>query len=205
MSDQDKNLADQVNEVFDNADLSDVADPADTAEANAANADAADAVDGEVLDAEVTDAADADATDGAEDALKAELAERTEDLQRVSAEFANYRRRVDRDRALDRELAKSKVINELLPLADDLDRAEQHGDLSDGPLKAFADKFRNTLTSLKVVSFGEEGEEFDPNLHEAVQDTSNGDDKALAAVLRKGYRLEDRVIRTAMVVIGDPS
>lgn len=138
--------------------------------------------------------------------LQSELDERTEDLQRVSAEYANYRRRVDRDRQLDRELAKASIAGELLTLADDLDRAEQHGDLSgEGPLKAFADKFRNTLGTLKITAFGAEGEEFDPAVHEAVQDTSTGDDKVVGAVLRKGYRLDERLIRTAMVVIADPA
>lgn len=138
--------------------------------------------------------------------LQSELDERTEDLKRVSAEYANYRRRVDRDRQLDRELAKASIAGELLNLADDLDRAEQHGDLSaEGPLRAFADKFRNTLTTLKITGFGAEGEEFDPEVHEAVQDTSTGDEKVIGAVLRKGYRLDQRLIRTAMVVIADPA
>ena len=138
--------------------------------------------------------------------LQSELDERTEDLKRVSAEYANYRRRVDRDRQLDRELAKASIAGELLNLADDLDRAEQHGDLSgEGPMKAFADKFRNTLATLKITGFGAEGEEFDPAVHEAVQDTSTGDDKVIGAVLRKGYRLDERLIRTAMVVIADPA
>ena len=138
--------------------------------------------------------------------LQAELDERTDDLKRVTAEYANYRRRVDRDRKLDRELAKASIAGELLPLADDLDRAEEHGDLAaEGPLRAFADKFRNTLTSLKVTGFGAEGEAFDPEVHEAVQDTSTGDEKVIGAVLRRGYRLDERLIRTAMVVIADPA
>lgn len=148
----------------------------------------------------------AGAVDDEASRLQSELDERTEDLQRVSAEYANYRRRVDRDRQLDRELAKASIAGELLNLADDLDRAEQHGDLSaEGPLRAFADKFRNTLTTLKITGFGAEGEEFDPAVHEAVQDTSTGDEKVIGAVLRKGYRLDQRLIRTAMVVIADPA
>lgn len=148
----------------------------------------------------------AGAVDDEASRLQSELDERTEDLQRVSAEYANYRRRVDRDRQLDRELAKASIAGELLNLADDLDRAEQHGDLSaEGPLRAFADKFRNTLTTLKITGFGAEGEEFDPEVHEAVQDTSTGDEKVIGAVLRKGYRLDQRLIRTAMVVIADPA
>ena len=106
----------------------------------------------------------------------------------------------------DVHLSKRKIAGELLPLADDLDRAEEHGDLAaEGPLRAFADKFRNTLTSLKVTGFGAEGEAFDPEVHEAVQDTSTGDEKVIGAVLRRGYRLDERLIRTAMVVIADPA
>lgn len=187
--DNQDNLADQVNEAFAEAGFDGVND---------------DAVDQQVEGEGAT--AEADASGEATDAnpLEAELAERTEDLQRITAEYANFRRRVDRDRQSDREYAKIKVVQELLPLADDLDRAEQHGDLEDGtPLKVFADKFRSTLTSLSLESFGEAGEEFDPVVHEAVQDLSSGDEKSVDAVLRKGYRLGERVVRTAMVVIGD--
>ena len=169
-----------------------------------------DAVDADAAAQAEADGAEAGDGAGAVDdeatRLQSELDERTEALKRVSAEYANYRRRVDRDRQLDRELAKASIAGELLNLADDLDRAEQHGDLSaEGPLRAFADKFRNTLTTLKITGFGAEGEEFDPEVHEAVQDTSTGDDKVIGAVLRKGYRLDQRLIRTAMVVIADPA
>lgn len=198
------NLADQVNEVFESAGL------ADGVEDETASAAAGSAADGDVADGAADAAgagaagADADAGDPVA-AVQRELTERTEDLQRISAEFANYRRRVDRDREADRLQTKAKVAGELLPLADDLDRAAEHGDLVDGtPLKAFADKFRSILAGQGVEAFGAEGEEFNPDVHEAVQDLSQGDDKVLATVLRKGYRINDRVIRTAMVVIGDP-
>ena len=177
------NLADQVNEVFEQAKLD---DDVESATENAAG------------DTAAKEAADPVA------AIQRELDERTEDLQRLSAEFANYRRRVDRDREAERVQAKAKLAGELLVLADDLDRAEEHGDLTDGtPLKAFADKFRGVLTAQGVEEFGTAGEEFNPDIHEAVQDLSEGDDKVLANVLRKGYRINDRVIRTAMVIIGD--
>ncbi|ANE04952.1 nucleotide exchange factor GrpE [Corynebacterium crudilactis] len=142
--------------------------------------------------------------DGAVSAVEEQLAERTEDLQRVTAEYANYRRRTDRERQGIIDTARAGVVTQLLPLLDDLDLAEQHGDLQDGPLKSISDKLSNILGGLKVESFGVVGEEFDPEIHEAVQDLSQGDVKVLGTVLRKGYRLGDRIIRTAMVLIGDP-
>lgn len=137
----------------------------------------------------------------ATDELQAQLDERTADLQRVSAEFANYRRRVERDRQAMIDQAKGTVLVELIPLVDDLDRARDHGDLEEGPLKVFSDKLRALLTSQKVEAFGEEGDPFDPALHEAVQDESEGSEPVLGTVLRKGYRHGDRTLRTAMVVV----
>lgn len=135
--------------------------------------------------------------------FEAELAERTEDLQRVSAEYANYRRRTERERDALITNAKASVMTKLLPVLDDLDLARQHGDLSEGPFKSFADKLTSILEGQKLESFGVEGDAFDPEIHEAVQDLSSGDDKAIGTVLRKGYRVGDRVVRTAMVIIAD--
>lgn len=171
----------------------------DAAEA-AADAGAADGAE-ETADG-LADAGQADAgqTGGAAE-LQAQLDERTSDLQRVSAEFANYRRRIERDRQATIDGAKGAVLAELLPLVDDLDRAREHGDLEEGPLKVFSDKLRALLNSQKVEAFGEEGDPFDPALHEAVQDESEGSDPVLGTVLRKGYRLGDRTLRTAMVIV----
>ena len=166
----------------------------------------------EVLDAELADALDdverevnpdADGN-GAVSDVELQLAERTEDLQRVSAEYANYRRRTERERTQIANDAKAKVITELLPLIDDLELARQHGDLADGPLKAFSDNLQAVLQRQKTQAFGEEGEAFDPEIHEAVQDLSQGDEKVIGTVLRKGYRVGDRLIRNAMVIIADP-
>ncbi|GAB3701870.1 nucleotide exchange factor GrpE [Corynebacterium nasicanis] len=161
------------------------------------------------LEAEIEEAlADIDPDsdgDGVVTDVEAQLAERTEDLQRVSAEYANYRRRTERDRQGIIDAAKSSVLAQLLPILDDLELARQHGDLNEGPLKAFADKFTDTVTGLKLIPFGEEGEPFDPEIHEAVQDLSSGEDKALGTVLRRGYRVGERVVRNAMVIIADPS
>lgn len=157
------------------------------------------------LEAEIEQAladVDSDVAGGASD-LEAQLAERTEDLKRVSAEYANYRRRTERDRQGIIDAAKASVLTQLLPILDDLELARQHGDLDNGPLKAFADKFITTVDGLKLESFGEEGEPFDPEIHEAVQDLSSGEEKALGTVLRRGYRFGDRVVRNAMVIIAD--
>ncbi len=134
-------------------------------------------------------------------ALQEKVDELTSDLQRVSAEFANYRRRMDRERTVGIEQARAGLLSELLPVVDDLDRAREHGDLDDGPLKAFADKMVALLASQGVEQFGEEGDAFDPNVHEAVQDESEGGEPVLGTVLRKGYRMGDRTLRTAMVVV----
>lgn len=176
---------------------------AESAEAAAAEAAEAQGVDEGLADGEAA-VADAEGVNPEDNnSIEAELAERTEDLQRVTAEYTNYRRRVERDRASVITGAKAEVAAELLPILDDLEMAEQHGDLT-GPLKSMSDKLQSVMASMKVEKFGEEGDEFDPNCHEAVQDTSSGDDKVLATILRRGYRLGDRVLRNAMVIIGDP-
>lgn len=132
-----------------------------------------------------------------------EVAELTEDLKRVTAEYTNYRRRVSRDRDVAVAEAKAKVLAGLLEIADELGMAAQHGDLAaEGPLRSFNDKFFAVLAGQGVVEFGEPGDDFDPNLHEAVQDSSDGADPKVDTVLRKGYRIDDRVLRTAMVIVG---
>ena len=163
-------------------------------------AEAAASIDEELSDIEAAVAEDEGASD-----VEKQLAERTEDLQRVSAEYANYRRRTERERGQIAEQAKAKFAGELLPLLDDLDLAEQHGDLKEGPLKAFADKFRSVLAGQKVAAFGAEGEAFNPEIHEAVQDLSSGGEQVIGSVLRKGYTVGDKLIRNAMVIIADPA
>ena len=166
----------------------------------AADADLEDAA--EIADAEVNPDADGD---GAVSDIELQLAERTESLQRVSAEYANYRRRTERERSQAGDNAKAKFATQLLPLLDDLDLAEQHGDLSEGPMKAFADKFRGIVSGQGITEFGAEGDEFNPEIHEAVQDLSQGDTKVVGTVLRKGYMIGDRLVRNAMVIIADPA
>ncbi|MGJ4097991.1 nucleotide exchange factor GrpE [Corynebacterium macclintockiae] len=180
-----------------------VADAASADTAAAAEAAETQGVDEGLADTEaaVVDAEGVNNDDS--NSIEAELAERTEDLQRVTAEYTNYRRRVERDRESVITGAKAEVAAGLLPILDDLEMAEQHGDLT-GPLKSMSDKLQSVMASMKVEKCGEEGDEFDPTCHEAVQDTSSGDDKVLATILRRGYRLGDRVLRNAMVIIGDP-
>ncbi|MEN3300968.1 nucleotide exchange factor GrpE [Pseudonocardia sp.] len=138
--------------------------------------------------------------------LEKQLEERTADLQRVSAEYANYRRRVDRDREAVLHGAKASFVADLLTVLDDIERAEQHGDLN-GPFKSVADKVVGVVEKLGLDTFGAEGELFDPSLHEAVQhepaDAPGATVTVLSAVLRRGYRLKDRVLRPAMVTVVD--
>ncbi|MDV6011123.1 nucleotide exchange factor GrpE [Haloechinothrix sp. LS1_15] len=136
--------------------------------------------------------------------LERQLAERTADLQRIQAEYANYRKRVDRDREAVIASAKASLMGELLPLLDDIERAESHGDLT-GAFKAVADKLISTLQQAGLEPFGEEGEPFDPSVHEAVQHTTSSDvdGPTVTAVLRRGYRMGDRVVRSAMVAVTD--
>lgn len=161
-------------------------------------------------DAEAADDAAADAEAGAEpvsevDALKAELAERTEDLQRINAEYANFRRRTAGERTAIVDATKVKVLEKFLPVLDDLQLARQHGDLEEGPLKAIADKIDSIVSGQDLVAFGEEGDAFDPEIHEAVQDLSDGGEQVLGTVLRRGYRVGDKLVRTAMVIIASPA
>ena len=176
-------------------------DEAAEAQADAATAGTAEA-EAAVEDA-ARDIADDDAS--AENSLEAQLAERTEDLQRLNAEYTNYRRRTERDRQAVIETTKAKVLADFLPILDDLELARQHGDLNEGPLKAIADKLTGVLTNNQLAPFGAEGDAFDPEVHEAVQDLSTGDEQVIGTVLRRGYTVGERVVRTAMVIIADPA
>jgi molecular chaperone GrpE len=142
---------------------------------------------------------------GPGDDVARQLAERTEDLQRVTAEYANYRRRIDRDRTLVVDQAAERFAAQLFPIVDDIERARDHGDLN-GAFKVVADRVLGLLEGLGVTAFGASGDPFDPALHEAVMhDTSPDVDVPTATtVLRQGFRRGDRVLRTAMVAVTDP-
>jgi molecular chaperone GrpE len=139
------------------------------------------------------------------DDLSSQLAERTEDLQRVTAEYANYRRRVDRDRTLVVDQAAERFATGLFPIVDDIERARDHGDLT-GAFKLVADRILGLLDGLGVEAFGAAGDAFDPSLHEAVMHDTSAEVAVPTAttVLRQGFRRGDRVLRTAMVAVTEP-
>jgi molecular chaperone GrpE len=134
------------------------------------------------------------------------VAELTADLQRVQADFANYRKRALRDQQAAADRAKAAVVSLLLHVLDDFDRARKYGDLESGPLKAVADKLESALSELGLRAFGAEGEDFDPVLHEAVQhegDGGQGSKPVIGTVMRQGYQLGEHVLRNALVAVVD--
>jgi molecular chaperone GrpE len=134
------------------------------------------------------------------------VAELTADLQRVQADFANYRKRALRDQQAAADRAKAAVVSQLLGVLDDLERARKHGDLESGPLKSVADTLMSALTGLGLTAFGAEGEDFDPVLHEAVQhegDGGHGSVPVIGTVMRQGYKLGEDVLRHALVGVVD--
>ncbi len=211
-------------------------DPEATADADAVNPEAEEQVDVEsVADAEEAPV-DAGATPGAAVATEPEgedlpfdpeaaateqehpdtalAAERLEDLQRLQAEYVNYKRRVDRDRAEIQIRAAHDVLETLLPVLDEIHLAEQHGDLTDGPMKAITDKLEQSLGKYGLERVGAKGEAFDPNVHEALMHAewdasdeelpSDATATTVVTVLQPGYRAGDRVLRAARVAVADP-
>ena len=137
--------------------------------------------------------------------LARQIEERTADLQRVQAEFANYRRRVDRDRQAVAEQALGSVLLGLLPVLDDVDRARAHGEV-EGGFKLVADGLETTLAKLGLQRFGEVGEPFDPNVHEALTHTLSADvdEPVCAEIYQPGFRVGERVLRPARVAVAEP-
>jgi molecular chaperone GrpE len=141
---------------------------------------------------------------GTEAAAAAEL---KNDLLRLQAEYVNYRKRVERDRAVAGEMAVIGVLNSLLPVLDDVDAARQHGDLADGPFAAIATKLENALKTYGLSRIDETGVEFDPTIHEALIQQP-GDDievDTVSQVLRSGYKSGERVLRAAQVIVAVPA
>ena len=130
----------------------------------------------------------------------------TADLQRLQAEYANYRKRVERDRAVAHESAIGAVLTELLALLDDVDRAEQHGELSGG-FKAVADQLNSITSRIGLEKYGTEGEAFDPQIHEALMHEESAEVEVPTAskILQPGYKYKERILRPARVAVTDPA
>ena len=130
----------------------------------------------------------------------------TADLQRLQAEYANYRKRVERDRAVSHELAIGAVLTELLATLDDIDRAADHNELSGG-FKAVADQLAAITTRFGLEKYGTEGEPFDPQIHEALLHDTSADVGVASAskIVQPGYKYKERVLRPARVAVTDPA
>jgi len=129
----------------------------------------------------------------------------TSDLQRLQAEYANYRKRVERDRAVAHESAVGAVLTELLALLDDVDRAEQHGELSGG-FKAVADQLNSITARIGLEKYGTEGEAFDPQIHEALmhEESAAVSVPTASKILQSGYKYKNRILRPARVSVTGP-
>ena len=169
-----------------------------------AQAEAADAAEPQAAEQPVEQAAE-------QPEVESDLAaERLADLQRLQAEYVNYRRRVERDRDVARDAGVAKVLEALLPVLDDVHLARQHGDLEGGPFAAIADKLEAVLGRQGLERFGEVGEAFDPAVHEALMHTQAELAEGTTAttvvqVLQPGYRVGERVLRAARVAVADPA
>ena len=155
----------------------------------------------------------APAGDGAADAglvaqldqVRTALNERTLDLQRLQAEYQNYRRRVERDRIAVKEIAIANLLTELLPVLDDIGRAREHGELVGG-FKSVAESLETVAAKMGLQQFGKEGEPFDPTIHEALMHSYAPDvtETTCVAILQPGYRIGERTIRPARVAVAEP-
>jgi molecular chaperone GrpE len=175
-------------------------------EAAEAAAEVIEVIEGIVEDVEdVEDVIVADRQDAVADA-EARLAERTADLQRLQAEYANYRKRVDRDRAAVKEQAVAATLAGLLPVLDAISQARDHGELSGG-FKSVADSLQAALGRLGLVTYGEKGDPFDPKIHEALTSSYSPDvaEDTCVEILQPGYKVGDRILRAARVAVAEPA
>jgi len=140
------------------------------------------------------------------EALRGQLAERTADVQRLQAEYANYRKRVERDRATVREFAVSSVLTELLPALDAIGIARDHGELSGG-FKSVADQIQAAVVKLGLVTYGQKGDAFDPKIHEALTHTYSPDvaEDTCVEIFQPGYKVGERILRPARVAVAEPA
>ncbi|MFB9464597.1 nucleotide exchange factor GrpE [Streptomyces cinereospinus] len=139
------------------------------------------------------------------DQVRTALSERTADLQRLQAEYQNYRRRVERDRITVKEIAVANLLTELLPVLDDIGRAREHGELVGG-FKSVAESLETVAAKMGLQQFGKEGEPFDPTIHEALMHSYAPDvtETTCVAILQPGYRIGERTIRPARVAVAEP-
>ena len=139
------------------------------------------------------------------DQVRTALGERTADLQRLQAEYQNYRRRVERDRITVKEIAIANLLTELLPVLDDVGRAREHGELVGG-FKSVAESVETVAAKMGLQQFGKEGEPFDPTIHEALMHSYAPDvtETTCVAILQPGYRFGERTIRPARVAVAEP-
>ena len=151
-------------------------------------------------------AGDSDAAANSQ-AAKDPAAEILGDLKRVQAEFANYRKRVERDREANREANIAEVVKSLLPVFDDLSLAEAHGDLAEGPMVVIVAKLRASLEKFGLTVVGEKGDVFDPHQHEALVQlpTPGVTVNTVADVIAPGYKLGERLLRPAKVAVAVPA
>ena len=139
------------------------------------------------------------------DLADSKTAELTADLQRLQAEYSNYRKRVERDRAVASDIAIATVLSELLATLDDIDRAQEHGELTGG-FKSVADQLTSIVTKLGLEKYGKDGDEFDPQFHEALMHETNSEVQVATAskILQPGYKFKERVLRPARVAVTQP-
>ena len=137
--------------------------------------------------------------------MATQLADRTADLQRLQAEYANYRKRVERDRLAVREQALANVLTELLPVLDDIGRAREHGELAGG-FKSVAESLEAAAVKLGLNRYGEDGDPFDPNLHDALMHSYSPDvtETTCVRILQPGYKVGERILRPARVAVAEP-
>ena len=178
-----------------------VPDPSETSVSDGAAPDDEPAV-GEVVDETTTEVAERD--------LQSDIDELTSDLQRLQAEYLNYKRRVDRDRTLVDQNATYKVLAPIVEVLDTIDRAREHGELegeANAGFKAVAEQLERIVANLGLTKFGEPGDTFDPQLHEALSHLGTDPEvkeTSVKVVAKAGYRIGDRVARAAQVLVVDP-
>jgi molecular chaperone GrpE len=149
-----------------------------------------------------------DFADSVGPSAEVQLAERTADLQRLQAEYANYRKRVDRDRQLTSENATYRVLAPIIEVLDTIDRAREHGEVDEGGFKAVADQLQAVVAGLGLTRFGEPGDAFDPQLHEALSHMGTDPEVDVVTckhIAKAGYKIGDRVVRAAQVLVVDPA